>query len=79
MVSVTKANAGEIFDSLVEQKGLKKNFIARKIGVSPQTLNARIHHGGFDADLAFKVSKILNVNPSIFLAKSYTERLKLKE
>lgn len=77
MVSVTKENAGEIFDQLVNEKGMKKTFIAKQIGVSPQTLNFKIHHGGFDADLAFKVAKILNVNPTIFLSKSYTERLKM--
>ena len=64
---------------LVKEKGLKKTFIAKKIGVSPQTLNTKIHHGGFDADLAFKVAKILDVNPAIFLAKTYTDRLKIKE
>ena len=78
MVSVTKDNAGEIFDELVKEKGLKKTFIAKKIGVSPQTLNTKIHHGGFDADLAFQVAKILDVNPAIFLAKTYTDRLKIK-
>ena len=79
MVSVTKENAGEIFDRIVDEKGMKKTFIAKQIGVSPQYLNTKIHHGGFDADLAFKVSKILNVNPAVFLAKSYTDRLKIKE
>ena len=79
MISVTKENAGEIFDRIVDEKGIKKTFIAKKIGVSPQYLNIKIHHGGFDADLAFKVSKILNVNPVIFLTKSYTDCLKIKE
>lgn len=77
MVSVTKENAGEIFDQLVTEKGMKKTFIAKQIGISPQTLNSKIHHGGFDADLAFKVAKILNVNPTIFLSKSYTDSLKI--
>lgn len=76
MVSVTKENAGEIFDRLVKKKGLKKTYIAKQIGISPQTLNTKIHHGRFDADLAFKVAKILNVNPTIFLSDSYTKRLK---
>ena len=76
MVSVTKENAGEIFDQLVKERGLKKTFIAQQIGISPQTLNSKIHHGGFDADLAFKVAKILKINPAFFLAESYTNRLK---
>ena len=46
MVSVTKDDAGEIFDRLVKEKGLKKTFIAKKIGISPQALNSKIHHGG---------------------------------
>ncbi|AKG66974.1 helix-turn-helix domain-containing protein [Lactobacillus helveticus] len=79
MVSVTKDDAGEIFDRLVKEKGLKKTFIAKQIGISPQALNSKIHHGGFDADLAFKVAKILDVNPTIFLVQTYTNRLKIKE
>lgn len=79
MVSVTKENAGEIFDQIVRKRGLKKTFIAEKIGISPQTLNSKIHHGGFDADLAFKVAKILKINPAVFLTESYTKRLKIKQ
>ena len=78
MVNVAKDNAGEIFDQLVKERGIKKTFIAQKIGVSPQTLNSKIHHGGFDSDLAFKVAKILKINPAVFLAESYTNRLKIK-
>ena len=73
MVNVAKDNAGEIFDQLVKERGIKKTFIAQKIGVSPRTLNS-----GFDADLAFKVAKILKINPAVFLAESYTNRLKIK-
>lgn len=78
MVSATKENAGEIFDRIVNEKGLKKTFIARQIGVSPQTLNYKIHHGGFNADLAFKVARVLSINPVAFLAGSYTSCFKVE-
>lgn len=79
MADVVKENAGEIFDQLVKEKGLKKTFVAEQIGITRQSLNTKIHHGYFDADFAFKVAKVLNVSPTIFLAKTYTDGLKTKE
>lgn len=77
-MNIVRKDAGEIFDRLVASKGLKKNFIASKMGISPQYLSNIIHIGGFDADFAFKAAKILDVNPSIFLSKSYRDILKIK-
>ncbi|OHR74018.1 transcriptional regulator [Bacillus sp. HMSC76G11] len=47
---------GEIIDS----KGLRKNFIAKKLGVTPQTLSGWIHNKHFiPIDKAFKIADLL--------------------
>lgn len=78
MTSVVKENARDIFEAVVQQKGLKKSFIAKKIGMSPQNLTNIIHRRSINADFAFKVSKVLEVDPSIFLNKTYVDSLKRK-
>lgn len=79
MTSVVKDNARDIFETVVQQKGLKKSFIAKKIGMSPQNLTNIIHRRRINADFVFKVSKVLEVDPSIFIKKAYTENLGRKK
>lgn len=76
MVQVTKGNAGEIFDKLINDKGLKKAFVAKKMGISQQNLTNKIHRGTFDADLALKAAKALDINPAIFIEKAYSDFFK---
>ena len=76
MVQVTKDNAGDIFDKLINEKGLKKAFVAKKMGISQQNLTNKIHRGTFDADLALKAAKALDVNPAIFIDKIYSDFFK---
>lgn len=76
MTKVVKENARDIFETIVQQKGLKKSFIAKKIGMSPQNLANIIHRRSINADFVFKVSKVLEVDPSIFLNKTYVDSLK---
>ena len=49
MVQVTKDNAGEIFNKIIEEKGLKKTFVAKKMGISQQNLTNKIYRRTFDA------------------------------
>ena len=77
MVQVTKDNAGEIFDKLINEKGLKKAFVAKKMGISQQNLTNKIHRGTFDADLALKAAKVLDINPAIFIEKTYSDFFKM--
>ena len=77
MVQVTKDNAGEIFDKLINEKGLKKAFVAKKMGISQQNLTNKIHRGTFDADLALKAAKALDINPAIFIEKTYSDFFKM--
>lgn len=76
MEKVIKENASDIFEDLIEQRGLKKSFIAKKIGTSPQNLTNTLHRGSINADLAFKFAKILGVNPRIFFNEAYADFLK---
>ena len=77
MVQVTKDNAGEIFDKLINEKGLKKTFVDKRMGFSQQNLSNKIHRGTFDADLALKAAKALDVNPAIFIEKAYSDFFKM--
>ena len=77
MVQVTKDNAGEIFDKLINEKGLKKAFVAKNMGISQQNLTNKIHRGTFDADLALKAAKVLDINPAIFIEKTYSDFFKM--
>lgn len=77
MANVTKDNASEILKDYLSQHGISKTFVAKKVGLSPQAFNRRLRESGaFDADLAFKVAKVLNIKPTIFLSSSYTKSLK---
>lgn len=76
MEKVIKENASDIFEDLIEQRGLKKSFIAKQIETSPQNLTNTLHRGRINANLAFKFSKILGVNPRIFFNDAYTDYFK---
>ena len=79
MIQVTKSNAGEIFNKIIKERGLKKTFIAKKMGLSQQNLIDKIHRGTFDADLAFKAAKVLDISPAVFLDETYADVLENKE
>lgn len=76
MANVTKENANLILEKYLEEHGISKTFVANKIGITPQAFNRRLRvNGAFDADFAFKVSKVLGISPTIFLSSSYTKSL----
>lgn len=76
MPNVVKPNAAEILESYLQDHGISKSFVAKKLGVTPQAVYNKISLGKIDADFAFKVADILNLDPKIFLDPSYTKRLK---
>lgn len=72
VVQVTEPNAHEILKNYLKNHGITQAFVAKKMGISPQTFNAYVNGQYiFDADFAFSVAKVLNISPSIFLKKSY--------
>lgn len=70
-MTVVKSNATDILKTYLTDHGIKKSFVAYKLGMSPanfsNTLNGRRK---FDADMAIRVSKILELDPNIFLQLS---------
>lgn len=77
MAEVVKENASEILSSLIKEKGLMKSFIARKLGMKPSDISNRLSgRVKIDADFALKVSKVLEVDPDIFLNSFYSKRIK---
>ncbi|WP_270516712.1 helix-turn-helix transcriptional regulator [Lactobacillus paragasseri] len=77
MANVTKENANLILEKYLKDHGISKTFVASKVGITPQAFNRRLRVAkAFDADFAFKVSKVLGISPTIFLSSSYTKSLK---
>lgn len=65
----------KLLEKIIEQSGLKKNFIARKIGLSPYGLAKKINNETeFKTSEVNKLCKILNISDlaekdRIFFAK----------
>lgn len=72
MVQVTQPDANVILKTYLKSHGITQAFVAKKMGISPQTFNAYVNgQYKFDADFAFSVAKALDINPYIFLKESY--------
>jgi addiction module HigA family antidote len=72
MPRITKANSADILQKYLEDHGIKKKYLAKKLGISASTLSAYLHGSiKFTADFALNVAKVLGVSPSLFLDKSY--------
>lgn len=73
MPEVVKADARKILKKLISERGIKKNYLADKIGISPQSMSNLLSGKlKFTADLAIKLGKALDVPYDIFLTKSYS-------
>lgn len=73
MPEVIKRNANDILAELIDERGLKKKFVADKLNMSQASFSALLHGNiKFTADTAIKLGKILNVEYSIFLDESYS-------
>lgn len=80
MPQVTDPNANKILKKYLEEHGLSQAFVAKKMGMTLSSFNARITGlVKFDADFALKVAKVLQISPYIFLAKSYKKFVKAGE
>ena len=73
MPKVVKSDANVILQKIIDERGLKKNYIASELGISPSSMSALLSGGKkFTADIALPLSKILGVPNSVFLNKSYS-------
>lgn len=78
MANVTKENANLILEKYLEDHGISKTFVASKVGITPQAFNRRLRVAkAFDADFAFKVSKVLGISPTIFFIIKLHKKFKI--
>lgn len=72
MVLATEPNANKILKSYLKSHGITQTFVAKKMNMPLSSFNSYLTgRYNFDADFALRVSKVLNISPSIFLKKSY--------
>mgnify|MGYP001624306310 CR=1 FL=1 len=71
MTSVLKPEAYKLLSDEIEERGIKRNFIAKKIGVTPNYLGSVLNgKRALSTDLAIRVSQELDIPFDIFLNKS---------
>ena len=70
MTSVLKPEAYKLLSDEIEERGIKRNFIAKKIGVTPNYLGSVLNgKRALSTDLAIRVSQELDIPFDIFLNK----------
>lgn len=73
MPKPVKQDARIILQEIIDDRGMKKNYIANKLGISQSSMSALLSgNKKFTADIALQLAKILNVDNSVFLKKSYS-------
>lgn len=71
MTSVLKPEAPQILSKEIEDRGLKRKYVAEKIGVSPNYFSQMM--GGsrpLSTDVAIRAAQVLGLPVDIFLRKS---------
>ena len=43
MPETVKKNSADILESIIEKRGLKKNYLAKEMGISPSSMSALLH------------------------------------
>lgn len=52
----------------IKEKGLKQNYVANKIGLTPQNLNGKLKkHWDFSSDEIERICKVIGCRPSAIL------------
>lgn len=77
MPTVVKDDAGKVLQDYLEEHGVKQNWLASKLGMTPSQLGDRIHGRiRFNADFAIQVASVLGISADIFLKDNYALRVK---
>ncbi|MQB64693.1 XRE family transcriptional regulator [Lactobacillus reuteri] len=68
MVTVLKKEAYKELKSVIDKRGLKQNYVAREIGITPNYLG-QILNGNrkLSADVAIKAAQVLGLPLDVFL------------
>ena len=68
LVTVLKKEANKELKSVIDKRGLKQNYVAREIGITPNYLG-QILNGNrkLSADVAIKAAQVLGLPLDVFL------------
>ena len=68
LVTVLKKEAYKEFKSVIDKRGLKQNYVAQKIGITPNYLG-QILNGNrkLSTDVAIKAAQVLGLPLDVFL------------
>lgn len=71
MTRVLKPDAYKILNNEIKRRGLKANFVAKQIGISPSYLS-QVMNGSrnLSSDVTIRASQVLGLPLDIFLDKS---------
>lgn len=71
MPDVLKPDAYKILNNEIKRRGLKANFVAKQIGISPNYFS-QVMNGSrnLSSDVAIRASQVLGLPLDIFLNKS---------
>lgn len=68
LVTVLKKEAYKKLKSVIDKRGLKQNYVARKIGITPNYLGQILNgNRNLSADVAIKAAQVLGLPLDIFL------------
>lgn len=71
MPEVIKDDAYKVLRSTIENKGLKQNYVAEQIGITPNYLTSILNgRRRLNANVAISASQVLGIPLDIFLHKS---------
>lgn len=71
MTTVLKRDAYKILKDEVDKRGIKRVYLANKIGISPNYLGSVLNGSkNLSTDVAIKASQVLGISFDVFLRKS---------
>lgn len=68
MTSILKPNANELLSQMLKDRGIKKSWFAKQIGITPNYLSSMLTGRlKLSTDVAIKSSQLLNIPLETFL------------
>ena len=68
LVTVLKKEAYKELKSVIDKRGLKQNYVAREIGITPNYLGQILNgNRNLSADVAIKAAQVLGLPLDVFL------------
>ena len=68
LVTILKKEAYKELKSVIDERGLKQNYVAQKIGITPNYLGQILNgNSKLSTDVAIKAAKVLGLPLDVFL------------